>query len=291
MDELKVRFDAGDYQGVLRITSQSLALGGKAADGLDKHLLQTTRAEALLRLKQVTQSAQAFHQAAKLTDDHEKSATDLATEILLHQSKQQQYTPRIVPQGEKSVPIDVVNLAHRKLAMRALFSDEWAIAAPKIKAGKEATSLVVISTAVKAIQSQQLDLLDLVANGNDDQTKEAISKLRDHSAELISKALEKLGKREQEITSEANEIVHQQVMVPAPGGGFTPTDLPRRRGLVGDARQELDGISRAAAQIAAAAQQLVADLGDKTAAGDLLEQANDIVQRADKAIRADYSHA
>jgi hypothetical protein len=100
-----------------------------------------------------------------------------------------------------------------------------------------------------------------------------------------------MGKREQEITSEANEIVHQQVMVPGPTGNMVPTDLPRRRGLQGDAMQQLQGMSRTAAQIAAAARQLIGDLGDKTVADDLVEQANDIIQRAEKALRADYTHA
>jgi hypothetical protein len=289
-EEIHARFDLGDYTGVLRDLNHVLSLGGKAIEGYDKHELLTLRGETHLRLKQTDAAAAAFRQAAKATDDPQKSNVDLATEILIHRSAQLAYTPKIVGAGEKHTPISIIEPDNRKLAFRAVFNDEWAAAAPSLKTAKASYSLVVIASAVKTIQSRQLGLLDTVANGNDDQTKQTITGLRDHAAELMSKALEKLGKREQEITSAANEIVHQQVMQQGPFG-LQPSDLPRRRGLQGTDRQDLTGIGRTATQIGAAAREIVGGLGDKSAADDLAEQANDIVQRAKKALEADYSHA
>lgn len=291
MDEIHTRFGVGDYDGVLRAINHLTSLGGKAAEGLDKHELLTTRGEALLRLKQPEAAAMAFHQASKATDDPDRSAVDLATEILIRHAKQSEYVPKPVSSSApKPAPLSIIAPDKRKLALRALFSDEWATAAPSLKAAKTADSLVVIANAAKLVRSLQLDLLDRVANGNDDQTRQSVTGLRDHAAELMSKALEKLGKREQEITSSANEIIHQQVMTQGPQG-LQPTDLARRRGLQGADRQDLQMISRTASQIAVAAREIVAGLGDKTAADDLAEQANDIIQRATKAINADYSHA
>lgn len=302
MEEIHTRFELGDYDGVLRDINHVLPLGGKAGEGYDKHELLTLRGESELRLKQTEAAANAFRQASKATDDPQKSSVDLATEILIRRSKQNAYTPKTAGPATKPVagvasatggamaPISIVEPDKRKLAFRALFNDEWAAAAPTLKAAKSAESLKVITSAAKTIQSRQLDLLDTVANGNDEQTKDALTGLRSHAAELMSKALEKLGKREQEITSSANEIIHQQVMNQGPYGR-QPGDLPRRRGLQGNDRQELTGIAQTATQIGAAAREIVGGLGDKSAADDLADQASDVVQRAKKALDADYSHA
>lgn len=290
MEEIHTRFELGDYDAVLRSLNHLLSLGGKAAEGYDKHELLTLRGETHLRMKQTDAAVNAFRQAAKATDDPQKSAVDLATEILIRRSKQSEYTPKAATAGQKPVAMSIIEPEKRKLAFRALFNDEWAAVAPSLKSAKASDSLVVIASAVKTIQSRQLDMLDTVANGNDDQTKQAVNGLRDHAAELMSKALEKLGKHEQEIASLANEIVHQQVMTNGPYGR-QPTDMPRRRGLQGNDRQELQGIANSATQIGVAAREIVGGLGDKTAADDLAEQANDVVQRAKRALDADYSHA
>jgi hypothetical protein len=291
MQELQTRFDVGDYDGVLRTISHALSQGPKALEGISKHTLLEMRGEAELRLKQTEAAAAAFRDASKATEDPQLSAIDSATELLIRRTRMQKYTPKPPPgQDKQPAPIEVIPADQRKLALRAFFADEWAAVAPKMKAAKDGTSVVVIMDAINAMKSHQLPTLDLAANGNDDQTRQAVTGLKDHAAELLSKGLEKLGKREQEITSAANEIIHQQVMVPGPQG-LEPQDLARRRGLRGSERQELDGISRTASQIAEAARALIAGLGDKTAADDLLEQANDIIQRANKAINADYGHA
>lgn len=291
MQELKTRFDLGDYDGVLRTISHATAQGPKAMEGTSKHTLLEMRAEAELRLKRTDAAEGTFREAAKATDDADKSATDSAMELMLRHTKLLKYTPKKGRDADtQPAAIDVLAADQRKLALRAFFADEWAAVAPKLKAAKEGTSVVVIMEAVKAMQSHQLLVLDRAANGNDDQTRQAVTGLKDHAAELLSKGLEKLGKREQEITSAANEIIHQQVMVQGPYG-LQPQDLARRRGLRANDRQELQGMSRMASQIAVAVRELIAGLGDKTAADDLLEQANDVIQRANKAINADYSHA
>ena len=291
MQELQTRFDLGDYDGVLRTISHAMTQGPKGIQGTSKHTLLEMRGEAEMRLKQTEAAATAFREAAKATEDPEKSAIDSAMELLLHRTKQLKYTPKKAPDADKQpAPIDVLAADQRKLALRAFFADEWGAAAPKLKAAKDGTNVLAIMDAVQAMKSHQLQTLDLAANGNDDQTRQAVEGLRNHAAELLSKGLEKLGKREQEITSAANEIIHQQVMVPGPQG-LQPQDLARRHGLQGSDRQELQGIARTASQIAEAVRELIAGLGDKTAADDLLEQANDVIQRANKAINADYGHA
>jgi hypothetical protein len=290
-DEIKARFEAEDYGGVLRESAHLLSSGKKGTEGVDLHAINLFRAESLLQLKQTDAAAQAFHQAAKATDDPGVAAVDLATEMLVHRSRQQQYTPKIVAKNEKPAPIDILAAGPRKQAIAALFNDEWATVAPKLKSAQDGTSLVLIASTIKTINAQQLPTLDLAAHNNGEQTKQAIETLRKHAQELMSKALERMGKQEQEIIADANEIVHQQVMMPDGRGGYVPQDLPRRRGLQGTSRADLESMKRLAAQIAEAAKELLADLGDKTAAADLTEQAQDIVQRADKALRADYTRA
>lgn len=293
MQEIQTRFEVGDYDGVLRTIAHALSQGPRGMEGTSKHQLLEMRGEASLRLKHIESAEAAFYEASKATENPDKSALDLATEILIKRSRLLKYTPKPASEDERQKPpIDIVAPDQRKLALRALFADEWTTLSPKLKAAKEGVSVVVIMDAIRAMKSHQLPTLDLAANGNDDQTRQAVTGLRDHAGELLSKGLENLGKREQEITSAANEIIHQQVAVPSGGigGGYQMQDRPRRQGLTGNDRQELQQISRQASQIAAAVQDLIAGLGDKTAAEDLLEQANDIVQRAKKAIEADYSH-
>ena len=282
MDQIQGLYSKGDYDGTLRDIAHAMSLGGKAAESYDKHDLLVLRGEAELRLKQPSPAAVAFHQAAKETKDDDQAASARATEILIKKSRQLQYTPKTVEKGKKPEPIDIVPADKRKDAMIALYTDELAAVTPRIRAAKEATSLTAIVSALKEVNARNLADLDIAAHGNNEATKQALTDLKDHASELMSKALDKLGKEVDRITSRAGEMVSGQ------RGNYrtgVTQDVSHQRGLSAGDPQELKQIEQTATQIAVAAQELVAALGDKTAANDIIEQANDVKDKAEKTLR------
>ena len=288
MDQIQKHFDGGDYRGTLAEVSKALSLRGQAAEGLDKYDLIVMRGECELRMKQAEPAAASFHQAIRQTKDEQQAADARATELLIRKSRQLVYTPRVLGKGEKSEPIDIVDPKSRKSALRALYTDELAQVTPRIDAARKGASLTVIAQAARSIKDHELATLDRAAHGTVDDTRKTVSDLKDRVQELTSKALEKLARRTDEISAMANETIRTEAPVRQGGGGIGQQEFIRRRGLTGQDSQELRSIIQTTGQIAAATQELVSALGEKSDADDLLEQANEVRQRADKALRADY---
>ena len=290
MEEIQKHFDEGDYRGTLAEVSRALSLRGNAAEGLAKYDLIVMRAECELRMKQAEPAAASFHQAIRETKDEQQVADARATELLIRKSRQLVYTPRVLAKGDKPEPIDIVDPKNRKRALRALYTDELAQVTPRIDAAKKGTSLTAIAQAARSIKDHDLPVLDRAAHGTVDDTRKTISDLKDRVQELTSKALEKLARRTDEITSMATETIRQQVPVRQPNGGISEQEFVRRRGLRGEDSQESKSIIKSCGQIAAATQELVAALGEKSDADDLLDQANEVQRRAEKTLRTDYGH-
>jgi len=85
--------------------------------------------------------------------------------VLIKASRGGVYTPRHAPND----PINIVSLATRQDAMKALFIDQFAAAAADIKAAREATSLVPIINFVP--RAQDLHALEMAGFGNDNQPR------------------------------------------------------------------------------------------------------------------------
>jgi hypothetical protein len=281
MDEIKTRFEANDFNGVLRDLAHVLSLHGKAAEPYDRYDLLMLRGETELRLKQAAPAAMAFKQAASQTKDPQQTAVASSTDMLVRRSNQFQYTPKKAEKGKVPEPIDIVNADKRKLALAALYEDERDAAADALAQGKKATSLPQIAAAVNAISSHNLVPLDRAVHGNTEDVQKATGDLKTRTRDLIARALDQMAKQTQEISNKADEIVR----IPSMRAG--QPDTTHRRGLQGTDRQELSTISQGCRDIAQAAHDLMGTLSDNPdEANDLIEQANGIRQKAEKALRA-----
>src|SRR5678816_2907786 len=79
--QLQQMFKDGDYQGVALKATRVLQIKGEAAKGYNRAKILMLKAEAQLRLKQVSQALEAFAAAAKETTDPKEAATATATEM------------------------------------------------------------------------------------------------------------------------------------------------------------------------------------------------------------------
>lgn len=291
MGEIRDRFDSADYQGVLREIARALSLGGKAAEEYKKYDLLILRGEAELRLKQPEPAAVAFHQAGKETQDDQNAATALATELLIRHSRQLQYVPKIVEKGVKAQPLDIVEAESRKNALQAMYADELAAVAPKVKAGQAATGLPAIVQAVKAVDEHHLFVLDQASNGNVDHTHKAVAALKDHAIKLISQTIKAYSKRVSDISLSANKRSLTKVTASnSSSGGSSSSYQHAARGLQGTEGMELNSIARNAADITRAIQDLIVPIADKGEADDLLRDADLVRKDAIRTAQADYTH-
>ena len=294
IDDIKKEYEAKDYQAVLRDVGRGLTLGEKKAAeaGLERYDLFMLRGEAQLRLNQPSPAAMAFHEAARATKDLQQAAVAYATEMLVRRSKQMKFTPRKpLEKNKKLEPIDILDPDKRKEAFEALYNDERDAAASILQAGKKATSLPQIRNAVKAIQSRQLFALDRAAHGTAQDMEDTTRDLKERAQDLMSKALEKLAKQVDDIEARANETVRIPQVIQAPNAGVFQQDIVHRRGLQGSDRQNLKGIAQTSVQIAAWAKELIGALSDNADdSKDLLQQAEDVARKAEKASKEDYGN-
>ena len=126
-----------------------LSLKGAAAAGVDTAAVYAVKGEAQLHLKAYPVAADSFAAAAKAAADPAAAAADKATEILARRSKNGLYTPKQPGAGGTALPpIDVTDKAKRKDAFAALFADEYAADAAKLKAGETSKD---VTTALAAV--------------------------------------------------------------------------------------------------------------------------------------------
>jgi len=279
--EMQGLLDSGQYNDVLRDVAHALALGGREGQAYEKYDLLILRGETQLRLKQSAPAALAFKQATGQTVDMQKAAVASAMDLLIRRSPQFQYTPRKVATGVKPAPIPITDPQNRKLALAALYDDELAAAGEALAEGKKAVSLPQIAAAVKAIQSHSLVALDRTVHGNVDDIQRATGDLKARTKDLITKALDQMSKQTKEIADHADQMNR----IPSMRAG--QPDTMQRRGLQGSDRQNLQGIVQGCKQIAGAARELMGALSDTPADADtLVQQANDVLQKAEQAIKA-----
>jgi hypothetical protein len=260
-------FKDGDYQGVALKATRVLQIKGDAAKGYNRPKILMLKAESQLRLKQVSQALEALGAAAKEATDPKDAATATATELLVRKSPGLKYTIR--PKGGgKPETLDILDEAQRKQAMEALYADEAALAAPKIKAAENAKTMPAIIEALKTVS--HLGALEQVATGSDEKTAASAKELGTHAQSLMTDAVRSIANDVQKLNLSANSVTRQSdgnggyIMVKR---GLSPQDTRALRadvdtgGKIADAAKELATVTKVTslAAVATDANKAVAD--------------------------------
>jgi len=228
----------------------------------------------------------ALREAQNTTDDVKKINYCKAVDLLIKKSKNFQYQPG-ANKKEKPPAIDIIDAESRKTALRALLSDEMAIATPKVEKALNGQSLAEIASAVQSLQG--FDVLENAADGGDE-TQKLISDLRTRGTALLAKTVLRQTARTDEIAKSANELIRIQVAVPSTTGQLTYDYRMRKRGLGTDDWRELRDIVKLADDLIPNIKGLAAATGAKPKdVEDLLNAAEDLKHKADKALKANYN--
>jgi hypothetical protein len=285
VDEAKAAFERGDYPETLRIVGRVLALKGRAAEGIDRYEVLMLRADAQLHTKAQANALQALDEAAKLavaTEDDKRAADARALAVLVRRSRQMHFTPKVSPQGKTRGPINPIDIADPKQrpdALAALYAEEKVLVKSKVVAAEKARTLPPVATALKVVLP--LRDLELAANGGDSETRETIKQLVDRVHTLMAKSLDDMTKRVIHISQRASELIN----VPLANGGF----LSQRRGLDRQDKTELQNVIETCKQIVTSCGELTEQFDAGKPFEDLEDQARDTAERADDALKEDYS--
>ena len=283
--DVRKALDGGSAAEALRLLGRLLPLKGKAAAGLDRYELLTLKAEAHLRTKAVDAAAQAFRQAAEQTENKEQAAVARASEQLVRRSRGLAYIPKHPPKGKAAVPIEVADPEKRKAALQAMFADEMAELAPKVKLAKAARTL---PPALKVMQSAlELKTLELAANGSAEQVDGIVEELKTSCKDLLARTMEKATKKVDQITDMANDTERVRQIWPSPYGGYTVQAVDRRRGLRRQDISELKAIADVCDEVAAAAKAVAkASRADELEYEDQIDQAEDLRMHVRRMLRS-----
>lgn len=298
MEEIKKSFDEGKYQDTLKMLGRVLPLKGKAAAGFDRYELLVLKGETHLRLTQNPNAAAAFGDAADEAEKNgssedkdkgglsEKAAVARATQMIIKRSKGTDFTPK-TRKGGKAEPINIADPAQRKTAIAALLADEKSAVEGKISAGLKAKSLPPIAESLDA--AKRLASLELAATGGIEGTKKAIHDLGQRGRTLLGEALEKSERDVDEINKNANKIVRRNQLVTTASGVTINQVVSRRYGLHGNDAQVLKKAMDFSVQVGRSAKDLAGAVGDDAESDDLLKRAENLHERAEKTLKADYS--
>lgn len=288
-DDIHQLFDQGKYPLALQKLQRVLVLKGAAAKPYDRHDLLRLKAETHLRMKVQAAAAQAFTEAAdEAGQDTHAGDVDRAMALLIKRSQNFAYTPKVREKGKPTDPINIVEAETRKQALEALFRDEFAVAAPKIKAVQDARQLPPIIDVMATVRDVRI--LESAATGSTAETKKVVGDLGARAQELMADAVKRLKGPVEDIEKSANEIVR----VESVGGD------PRTGGLRSDPKWKKKGIDRrdttdlqdtiaTCEKIAAACRDLADVLGDGAADfGGVRSEAGKLARRADQVLNADY---
>src|SRR3954453_7740076 len=189
------------------------------------------------------------------------------------------YTPKPSSDPTKpTAPLNIVDQKDRKLALAALFDDEWKPAQTKIDALKKQgnTSLTPIIEA--AGLAGEMRGLEMAATGTDEKTSTALSDLTDSAARLMNDYLDRQSKRVEDVSRPANLPQTNNI------------NETSRMGLTAAQATDLRDIVATCAKLVTAADLVSASAGPKgsdfksisTKASDLGKKANDV-------LNADYT--
>ena len=282
--DVRALIDEGEAAEALKQVSRLLALRGPGARGLDRHELLVLKAEAHLRLRAGDAAAQAVKAAAEETGSREHAAVARGTELLIRRSRNLVYTPKKAPAGKRD-PIDIVDPEKRRAALRAMFADEMAELAPRLRAARAARTLPPALKAMEAARA--LAPLELAANGSADQSNAAADELKQSAKELLAKALEKATRRVDQITDMANDLERVRRVFPDIGGGYNVEIAQRRRGLKRQDIADLKALADTCDEVAAGGKAVAKAAGVEEAEfEELINSAEDLRMHIRRMLRA-----
>jgi hypothetical protein len=278
--QIQQMLDSKQYPEVLRESQRMLTLKGAAAKDVDKYDVLMLRAEAQLQLKQQGPAVESYNKAIKETSDPTKAGVPKAMVTLIQKSKAFMYTPK--PSNDPThpgAPLNILEPKERKMALKALFDDEWKPTQAKIDALKKRgnTSLTPIIEASGL--AGEMRGLEIAATGTDAQTSTALADLTDNASRLMTDYLDRSTKRVEEVDRAANLPQSNNM------------NETNRMGLTAAEANDLRDIAATCEKLTLAADQVAASAGAKSAdfksisgkAADLGKHANDV-------LNADYTN-
>jgi hypothetical protein len=285
MDELQSLFEDARYPDLLKSINRVLALKGKAADPYDRYDVLALKAETHLRMKATPAAILTLTQMVDATKDPQRQAVAKATVALLKKSRGLAYVP--TSGRGKSGPIDLVDPASRRKALRQLLSDELAAATPKVEKALDGRSLAAVAEALRSLQG--IDVLERAAQGDEQESKQITQELRDRGNAVMAKALQQMSKAVDEISKSANEMQEIHMTQPLVGGATTDIVRYRKRGLSREDAANLKTVIATCEEIAPNATGLARATGGKEKdIENLVDAAEDLARRADKVLKAEY---
>jgi hypothetical protein len=288
VEDIQAALDKHDYSLTVRLSNRLLALRGAAAEGIDRYQVLRLKAEGLFGAGSVAMAADCEIQALKETVDPHEIALAKSTALLFRRSHLKKYVPKTAgPGGDKPDPIDLLDLDHRKDAMGALLNDELAVLQPRIRSANSALSLIGIIPVLQ--QVQDLQSLDLIANGDDTKTMAIAGGLDEHARVLITTALKGMGQRVDDLDKSANQSTTIQNSFATAGGAFVNSSTVHKSGLSESNKDELNQIRGTCDKIVSVSQIFTASEKDDKGWAAIISDANRVSSRAKDVLDADYS--
>jgi hypothetical protein len=276
-DDVKKLVEGGDAAEAVKHLNRLLSLRGKAAEPYDKYELLTLKADAHLRLRAGAAAATALRQAGEATDDPAKKALCRATEELIRRSRNLAYAPRRPDKdAPKPEPIDLVNPESRGQALARVFTDEMAERLPQIEAAKANKAGAGVGPLIKAMAAlREVGYLELAVNGSTDQINGMVDEMKTAGKDILTKAVERAGKKVDRIAQLANDTEPVRQVFPNRRGGYRAQTIQRRRGIKDEDIPELKKIADGCDEIVAQAEAL------QEAAGAVGEEFEEVIDAAE----------
>jgi hypothetical protein len=285
MDQLIDLLNQQKYQDLLKGVTKALALRGAASQPYNRADLLMLRGEAYLHLKQNSQAADSFAQAAKAaSDDPDKSAIAQATDLLIKRSKPTGYLPRTAstqPAVKQGTPLPIIDKEERKIAFAALLDDELTAAAPKVKAATNGNSLMPVIEAARVM----IDLrsIEIAAGEGDAKTKSIAERLGQRAHTLIDGALKSMNTRVEQVWSSASTSYSTQSQT------TLRTRVYGMKGMTSVESGDLKNVIATCEKIVPVANDLSTVTGGTELSGDATE-AQRLLKRAHEVLEYDYNN-
>jgi hypothetical protein len=276
--QLQAMIDEKKYADVIKESQRMLRLKGAAAKEFDKFDVLMLRAEAFLQNKQQSGAVESYREAAKEANDPTRAGLPRAMIKLISSSKALVYTPKPTKDPTKPAsPLNLLDQNERKLALNALFEEEWKPTQAKIDAlKKKSTGLQPILDA--ASLAGEIRGLEIAATGSDAQSSTALSDLTGSAAKMMLDYLDGQTKRVEAIDRAANLPLSDNITENS------------RRGLTAAQNTELRETLATCQKLHLAAQQVAASAGPKGSEFKAIaEKAEDLGKRSHELLVTDFT--
>jgi hypothetical protein len=285
--EIQASIDNKDYTGAVKLATKALALHGPAAAGLSRFQLMMLKGDAQAGMKSISTAVMTYKQAMKETKDVREIALAKWTAELFHTANSNVFTPKVTAVGAPPVgPFDLMIPDQRKAALGVLLDDDLAQIDPKLKAAVVSQNLPSIWPVLQ--QVEDLDQLDVIANGSDDKTATLASSLLDHSRNLLTTALKEYWARVGDIDTRANltTTTQQQVYI---NNALVTQNVTKKNGLTQSNVSELKNIIAMAQKIHDAANAFMTMAKSDSGWNTILSDSDRVAGKASDVLSADYS--